>query len=173
MDNSKLLETYINRLSKFKIVSFDIFDTLIHRAVHRPTDVFDVAAAKLQYNAFGLMNPKIACNFAIKRVEAETEARKRLVASDHTPEVGLEDIYDVLSEFLCLTKEQRSYLQNLELDLENRFCHPNPVMQALFPIAREDGRKVVLCTDMYLPSWFIENLLTKCGYDKPYTLLLS
>ncbi len=173
MDNNALLETYVAKLAGFKVVSFDIFDTLIHRTVHRPTDVFDVVAAKLKNNQFGLMNPEIACNFALKRVEAEVEARTRLMASNSTPEVGLEDIYDVLSEFLHLTQVQRDYLQSLELDLEERFCHPNPLMQALFPIAGRDGRQVVLCTDMYLPPLFIEKLLAKCGYARPYDLLVS
>lgn len=173
MDNDELLRHYSARLTEFKIVSFDIFDTLIHRAVHRPTDLFDTVAARLRHNEFGLMNPEIASNFAHKRIAAETEARERLIAAQGTPEVGLQEIYDVLAEHLELSPEQRQYLIEQELALEEQLCHPNPVMQLLFPLAGQNGRHVALCSDMYLPPDFIEKLLTKCGYIKPYTLLVS
>ncbi|MBS0484644.1 MAG: hypothetical protein JSS06_05430 [Proteobacteria bacterium] len=173
MNDDELLKHYTARLSQFKIVSFDIFDTLIHRAVHRPADVFDTIAAGLQHSDFGLMNPEIAASFAHQRIAAETEARARLMASHRTPEVGLTEIYDVLAELLSLAHPQREYLMQRELELEQRLCHPNPIMQALFPVAGQAGRQVVLCSDMYLPPWFIEKLLLSCGYNQPYTLLVS
>ncbi|MDE2387468.1 MAG: hypothetical protein KGN35_00030 [Betaproteobacteria bacterium] len=173
MNNDELLKHYTARLPQFKIVSFDIFDTLIHRAVHRPADVFDTVAARLQHSDFGLMNPEIADSFARQRVNAEAAARARLMASHRTPEVGLTEIYDVLTELLSLSHRQCEYLMHQELELEERFCHPNPVMQVLFSIAGQEGRQVVLCSDMYLPPLFIEKLLNKCGYFRPYTLLVS
>ena len=173
MNNEELLEHYTARLTKFKIVSFDIFDTLIHRAIHRPTDLFETLSARLRHNEFGLINPEIASNFAHKRIAAETEARARLMAAQGTPEVGLKEIYDVLVEHLGLSPDQQQYLIEQELELEEQFCHPNPVMQTLFRLAGQNDRHVVLCTDMYLPPYFIEKLLTKCGYFKPYTLLVS
>lgn len=173
MDDDELLKHYTARLPKFKIVSFDIFDTLIHRTMHRPTDVFDAIAARLQHSDFGLMNPEIVSSYAHKRVAAETEARARLMNSHRTPEVRLTEIYDVLAELLSLSPEQQEYLVQQELELEERFCHPNPVMQALFLMAGQDGRQVVLCSDMYLPPQFIEKLLVKCNYAKPYILLVS
>lgn len=173
MNDDELLEHYTARLTKFKIVSFDVFDTLIHRAVHRPTDLFETISARLRHNDFGLMNPEIANSFSHKRVAAETEARARLMAVQGTPEVGLKEIYDVLAEHLGLSPEQQQYLIEQELELEEQFCHPNPVMQTLFRLAGQNDRHVVLCSDMYLPPLFIEKLLTKCGYFKPYTLLVS
>ncbi|MGZ0019562.1 HAD family hydrolase [Nitrosomonas sp. wSCUT-2] len=173
MNNDELLRHYTAKLTKFKIVSFDIFDTLIHRAVHRPTDLFDTLSARLRHNDFGLMYPEIASGFAHKRIAAETEARARLTATLGTPEVGLQEIYDVLAEHLDLSQEQRQYLIEQELELEEQFCHPNPIMQMLFPLAGQNDRRIVLCSDMYLPPDFIEKLLTKCGYIKPYTLLVS
>lgn len=173
MKNDELLQHCTARLVGHKIVSFDIFDTLIHRTVHRPADVFDTISARLQYNDFGLMNPEIASSFAQQRITAEMQARTRLMASHHTPEVGLTEIYDVLTELLGLSPKQREFLLQQELDLEERLCHPNPVMQALFSMAQQDGLQIVLCSDMYLPPGFIEKLLTRCGYAKPYTLLVS
>lgn len=42
----------IRRISKYQIVSFDIFDTLLKRDVYKPTDVFQVVQqeAKEKYN---------------------------------------------------------------------------------------------------------------------------
>lgn len=173
MNDDELLEHYVTKLTKFKIVSFDIFDTLIHRAIHRPTDLFETISARLRHNDFGLMNPEIASSFTHKRIAAETEARTRLMAAQGTPEVGLKEIYDVLAEHLDLSPKQQQYLIEQELGLEEQFCHPNPVMQSLFRLAGQNDRHVVLCSDMYLPPLFIEKLLTKCGYFKPYTLLVS
>ena len=159
MNNDELLRHYTAKLTKFKIVSFDIFDTLIHRAVHRPTDLFDTLSAKLRHNDFGLMYPEIASGFAHKRIAAETEARARLTATLGTPEVGLQEIYDVLAEHLDLSQEQQHYLIEQELELEEQFCHPNPIMQMLFPLAGQNGRRIVLCSDMYLPPDFIEKFM--------------
>ncbi len=173
MNSEQLLEDYTTRIIAAKVVSFDVFDTLIHRTVHRPTDVFDVAGALLKHREFGLYNPGIACNFAQKRSEAEAEARVRLMASAGTPEVGIDDIYEVLADILHLTEEQRGYLKNLELELEERLCHPNPLMLEVYRVAAQGACEVVLCSDMYLPSRFIAKLLSVCGYAGPHTLLVS
>lgn len=171
--NARLSAEYGRAISGARVVSFDVFDTLIHRRVYRPTDLFDVLAAALKNSDFGMMHPEIARVFSHKRVKAESEARVRLMAEQGTPEVNLEEIYDVLAELLGLTPEQREYLRNFELELERRFCHGNPVMQAVFSSAAEEGRQIVLCSDMYLPADFIDSLLKSCGYSTPYLLFLS
>jgi predicted HAD superfamily hydrolase len=171
--NARLRAEYRRAISSARVVSFDVFDTLIHRRVYRPTDLFDILAAVLKNNDFGMMHPEIAQTFSRKRVKAESEARMRLVAEQGTPEVNLEEIYDVLTEILRLTPEQREYLKDLELDLEKRFGYGNPVMQEVFRSAAEDGRQVVLCSDMYLPADFINSLLKSCGYEAPHSLFLS
>lgn len=171
--NARLEAEYRCAISSARVVSFDVFDTLIHRCVHRPTDLFDILAAVLKNSDFGMMHPEIAQVFSKKRVMAESEARIQLIAKQGTPEVKLEEIYDVLTEILGLTPEQREYLKSLELELERCFCHGNPVMQEVFHSAAKDGRQVVLCSDMYLPADFIDSLLKSCGYKAPYSLFLS
>jgi len=171
--DARLIAEYRRAISGARVVSFDVFDTLIHRRVYRPTDLFDVLAAVLKNNDLGMMRPEIALAFSKKRVKAESEARIRLIATQGTPEVTLDEIYDALTEILGLTPEQREYLKSLELELERRFCYGNPVMQEMFHSAAENGRQVVLCSDMYLPADVIHSLLKSCGYKAPYSLFLS
>lgn len=76
---NNLLTKLIDELKKhnsIKIVSFDIFDTVLFRMVKKPTDVFEIAAEKaikkgvLSY----YMTPVIYKNI---RREAEKQARKQ------------------------------------------------------------------------------------------------
>ena len=39
----------MNNLKKYKIVSFDLYDTLIKRDVRKPTDVFEIVQKKMNF----------------------------------------------------------------------------------------------------------------------------
>ena len=69
----------IDQVKDYKIVSFDIFDTLLKRNVGRPSDVFSV----MEYANSDLMGFKNA------RIFAEQEARKE----SQYEEVTLNEIY--------------------------------------------------------------------------------
>lgn len=59
------IDELLQRLEKMDIVSFDVFDTLIFRALKNPKDLFVLVGNRLEV-------PK----FYDIRVEAETDARK-------------------------------------------------------------------------------------------------
>lgn len=168
-----LPEPYKTLIDRAEVVSFDVFDTLIHRSVQRPTDVFLVLAEKLKNHLFGLFNPGVATNFPMYRVHAEQEARKRLIAEIDSPEVNLNQIYKVFSEITGLSGSDVTTLMDLEIELEKQLCHPNPLMKQIYDYAHDQCKTVVLCSDMYLPSAVIEILLDLCGYKPPYRLLVS
>lgn len=90
-----------------------------------------------------------------------------------SPEVDLERIYRVLAELTGLHGEDLAALKDLEIELEQQVCHPNPVMLGVFNYARAQGKEIVLCSDMYLSPEIIESLLSRCGYKRPYHLLVS
>ncbi len=166
-------ETLLRQVDQAKIVSFDIFDTLIHRAVHRPTDVFEVLAAKLRNHSVGLFNPGAAVNFAHYRVLAEQEARSLLMEVIQSPEVNLDQIYQVLCEIHNLSESQVATISDLEIELEHQLVYANPLMLDIFNYAQAQGKTIALCSDMYLPVTVIQTLLKRCGYAPPFELFVS
>lgn len=59
-------EELAKKLLTYDVISFDIFDTLIFRPFEKPTDLFHMVGAELDY-----------LDFARLRAEAEGKARKR------------------------------------------------------------------------------------------------
>lgn len=148
----------LSKSAQFDLISFDIFDTLIKRNVLLPTDIF----YHVGKNVFG--NVAEAKVFQKRRIEAECEARRK---SDNG-EVCLKDIYRVLYVYYgikaCILKEK-------EIDLELHSCSPRDKWVNLLKAFKEEGKKIILISDMYLPSSIIRKMLDKCGiteYDNIY-----
>ena len=89
----------IEKIDCHKIISFDLFDTLIKRNVVSPTDIFRIVELDTKCR-----------NFAYDRIEAEEKARKVTI----NEEVTLQEIYD------CLPYDdvKKKYLLGQELETE-------------------------------------------------------
>lgn len=141
--------------SEHKIVSFDIFDTLIERECLLPFDVFFLAAMKL-YGEKGM-----AVRFTLSRIAAEALSREGMP--------GRETTLDRIYEFLTWEAPAICSLKEFELSTEQEICRPKKSGIELMNKALEAQTTVVLTTDMYLPQPFIRQILTKCGicgYDR-------
>ena len=138
---------------KIKAFGFDVFDTLLCRPFLKPVDLFDL----MEKDAEDIIGKK-SINFSRTRIAAEYLARHGKV------EVKLEDIYDVLENQLSLTKDQRNSLQNLEVTLEQKFLKARETALNLFRLAKQEGKKVFIASDMYLPTQTIAKLLENNGY---------
>lgn len=136
-------ETLIEKLQSYDIVSFDIFDTLVFRAVNSPGDVF-----RLLESEWHIMK------FAEKRMQAECKARQRV------GEVTIYDIYETLSQELSIDKQEA--IQK-ELNIEKKVCFANPYMKHVFDELNKK-KKVVLTSDMYFTKDMLRELLYECGY---------
>lgn len=161
-------ETKLNRsdmerkLSGYDIITFDVFDTLITRCVCRPADVFSLmeAAAKDR----GLIHSE----FARDRVRAEAEAYE---ACGDT--AGLAQIYEMLSSRSGYAQDQCAALMALELDMERKAVIPRRDMLELVRNLLYAGKRIVLCSDMYLSSSQIRDLLVQCGYPEGMEIWVS
>ena len=132
------------------VVSFDIFDTLLFRPYVRPIDLF--LHIERHYNAPFFMT----C-----RVGAEQNARQK---NSTKQDITFDEIYDEIDP--CF-----QHLKQVELDWERMVLRPNPEMKAIWDFARENGKKIVVASDMYLPTEFIADVLNKNGfggYDRLY-----
>lgn len=167
------IEEYKSSIVSAEAVSFDIFDTLIHRVVFRPKDVFEIIKLKLSNSNLGIHSPELLSNFVQFRISAEEEARKRFFSKFGTHEVSLREIYEIIAERCSLEEKAVSSLIQEEIDLENFLVYPNPLMKSLFDYAKSIKKPVILCSDMYLTEQTIEKLLASAGYFPPYKLYVS
>lgn len=134
-------------LEKVDIVSFDVFDTLLHRLVMRPEDVFRA-----------METDGLPSGFAERRVAAERLARKRF-ATKKAPEVSLDQIYEIINQDQNATRLDL----NDELAAERRFLISNPAIVPLLEAARQAGKGVIAISDMYLSRAQIDGLLKSAG----------
>lgn len=143
------------RSESIKVVSFDIFDTLINRPLFRPTDLFLLMEPYVQ----ALTNGRLQ-HFSTLRVEAEKEAR----TCHESKETTLKEIYKCIQNKLKLSENLINKILEKEENLELSLCMPNSEGLKLFNYAQLCQKKVVFTSDMYLSDSLIRRMLTKCGY---------
>lgn len=155
---------------KTKVVSFDIFDTLVYRPFWEPTDLFYL----LGIYANQVLHTGDLLSFREIRITAEQKAREiGKLSHPSWEEITLDDIYDVIEDWLGLTDEQRQILEKKEMELELQYCHPRSYARELFQLARAFGKKIIITSDMYLPKETVEKILIHCGYEGYEKLYLS
>ncbi len=137
-------------IDRKQTVSFDVFDTLLLRDIHRPKDIFFILEPYAK-SRFGVRD------FYKKRVEAERRARTFAPGG----ECNFDEIYAALAQEIgpCAAD-----LQERERRLEACFSVANPVMKNAFGYAWERGKTVLIISDMYLPAAVIRALLQNAGY---------
>ena len=136
-----------NAIRESDLVSFDIFDTLLIRKTLRPYDVFLLTEHR------GLKTGLATNNFAEDRLAAEHEK----------PGADILDIYDRLAGYRGWSEEEKERILGLELETERSVIVPRREIVELFELAKNEGKRVVLTSDMYLPSPVMEELLDRNG----------
>ena len=138
-----------------RVASFDVFDTLLTRAVGAPTSLFLLLGR----------TPAVA---GITGLEAEAFARLRIDAERRARtgrrEITVRDIYAELGVGLHLTAEQQRELVDEELALERRLSRAVP--GALRLLKSEPAARRVALSDMYLPGEFVTELLDRQGLSE-------
>lgn len=136
-----------------KLVSFDIFDTVLIRKCGLPENIFYLLANKLYPN-----NQALREAFLLWRRQAEQQARYRFPRTD----VSLEQIYsdDTLSGFTGYTSQQ---MMEAEIQVESENLIANPAIKKLIEKKREQGYCICFISDMYLGSHTLINILQREG----------
>lgn len=156
--------------SKIKVVSFDIFDTLIKRALYNPQDIF-YFVGKYAKNLLPFLNEK---SFFELRILAEEKAREKLKHEKPMFEdVTLTEIYDTFANILNIDKSISLKIMEEENRLEMKLCQSREAIKELFELAKYCDKKIVLVSDMYLEKPIIEQILYKNGYKGYEKLYLS
>ena len=129
----------IEAVRGYEYVSLDVYDTLLVRPYVRPKDVF-----------IHIERKEDAPGFTEERIAAEM----RCMASPYP--TTLDRIYEEIPE-------KYRHLKDRELEYESNAICPKRILETYRKILSE--HRVVIITDMYLPSEFIQDLLRKNGID--------
>lgn len=144
-----------------KVVSFDIFDTLLLRPFLYPTDLFIM----LDQYVNSLICTIDGIGFQKLRILAEISARQKLCERKEIQDVTLEQIYNELAQQCSLLIPYLDNIKNKEISLELQYCYQRRSGKELYDLARYTGKRVIYTSDMYLPSAVIKQLLEKNGYS--------
>lgn len=134
--------------------SFDVFDTVLTRAVGAPESVFILLGKRLRKASVIPVPPH---EFSRLRVEAEIQARR----THGWGEVTLDAIYRELGNLLALSEAQRLSVAQWECEMEEALWRAVPGAFVLVSEARRRHGGVIYISDMYLPASLIENGLAR------------
>ena len=142
-----------------KIVSFDVFDTLIVRPFSKPSDIFSLMAE--EFNR--IINSESIADFGYMRQYAEKHARE-ILKEEGKEEVSLADIYEVFGKDFNVSEKICKHMLDFEIDTEMDFCVAKKSGYDLYKFAKYFEREIIIVSDMYLSQQFIEKILKKNNY---------
>ncbi|NER50436.1 MAG: hypothetical protein F6J92_27950 [Symploca sp. SIO1A3] len=155
-------------LDKYKVISFDIFDTAVFRMVFEPREVFLLMEEELVEK-----HGKIFLGFSDLRFKAELEVVSKVWSLDRSAEVNLDDIYSTLLYLKPTLKQFEQEIKEVELRTEKSVIVPNYQVLNYFNQARKLQKTVIFVSDIYLPKEHIEKILTISGYNGYDKLFVS
>ena len=153
------VNSLIEKLSGYSVISFDVFGTLIFRPFSDPTDLFYILGEK-----FGILD------FKNKRILAEQRARDKKYKKEKHYEVTLEEIWDELAAVTSIDPKEG---MEIETETELSLCYSNPFMLEVWNGLKAKEKKLIIISDMYLPEETIKKLLEKNGFEGAEKLYIS
>lgn len=146
-------EELIKVIQPYKYVSFDLFDTLIFRSVKDPTDIYEIVQTEYNKKHNSVIN-----NFKQLRHCAEIQVRNL-----HPElETNLDEIYEAIP----MEPSVKDEFKILEEKIEVENCIENQIMIDILNVCKDEGKKILITTDMYLPRQTIEAILYKLNIRK-------
>jgi len=150
MHMTEELEKLKQEIDKYDTISFDVFDTLLLRNLLSPTDLFYLLDNFVK-ETYGLDN------FHDIRILMEKESREKNLNNETT----LDKIYQKIEQEYHIDATE---IKNKEIELEKKFLVVNPFMMEIYKYARQQKKKVLAISDMYLPKKIIKDILKINGY---------
>ncbi len=147
---------------RVKVLSLDVFDTLLWRKVPEPHDVFLMLARRLA-DAGRLAANVTPVQFAELRRLAETRAREKVQRITGYREITLQKIYAEIPGFLFAGGFDAAQALRAELELETSLMVLDADLVALITKAHAAGVRVVLISDTYFSSAEIAVFLARAG----------
>jgi FMN phosphatase YigB (HAD superfamily) len=137
-------------------VTFDVFETLLIRAVSPHQAVFD------RVGIIAAQEGRIKTSaFAFSRAREAAERRAIAARGDQTT---LSHIYAELAAVAGMQSRDVDRLQNIEMEEEARLLRPIDGVRYLVERSRAIHGRAVFISDMYLPVEFIQQQLERHGF---------
>jgi FMN phosphatase YigB (HAD superfamily) len=138
-----------------KIVSFDIFDTLLIRPFASPPMVLSYLEEIIQRD-FGITGYKNL------RIKAEAIVRQR---KNNSGDARISEIYAVFSELAKIDMDTAGRLLDLEVSTEKRLFSIRKDVFESARNAKEQGKRLILVSDTYFERENIDDILHSKGVD--------
>lgn len=174
------LKVLVDKIKEAKMVSFDVFDTLLCRAVFKPEDVF-----LLMQKEFASDNPPfelpnhLVQSFAQLRSGVERQLRRErdmdltLGIEDAIEELTIKEVYTLMLERFNGDIRLVDQLIRFEQEMEHRVLKVRPIGKFLFDMAIQFGKPVIIVSDFIHDEEFVEQALRNAGYTEYSTLYVS
>lgn len=160
----KNTELLLDEADRYDVISFDIFDTLLMRKSVNPDDLFDITELRLK------KEKNIDIQYKKVRKKAEKNLRKGHTKADYS----IDDIYEEFAKIAGVSCDKCETIKLMEVDTESKYLVPRKAMVDAFDsIVKAGKKKVVLISDMYLTSKFLEPILKKNGIEGYDELIIS
>lgn len=151
-----------------RIISCDVFDTLLHRdhrsETRRFQDIASLASARLVVARQVLREP--ATIFAVRR-EVQREAYRALALTRPSGDVRFADMVDAMARMLALDEDGARILHEAELAVELRQLHPNRQLLDWLAGQAALGVRIIAISDTYHPAGTIGALLEALAPGHP------
>lgn len=150
-------------IRKATVISFDIFDTLLERRIHKPEALFYIMEDYIYHHI-----DKSITSFAEVRKNSRNIS-KHLTSGEEIP---LRDRYLAIAKELNISESLSLELMELELELEKRILITKPFGFKAYQYAKKLNKRVILVSDTFYTDEFITEVLKTSGYvgwDKLYT----
>jgi len=159
----KKSDSIFTAIDKHKVISFDIFDTLITRKTFSPREIFNFVEVR-----FNSSSEQKISGFKQFRVIAENAAHQNAI-TNNKQECTFDEIYHQLEKLMGITHETALLLKELEVVVEVEYSIPRARGIELLEYAKKANKTIILTSDMYFTQHEILQLLKKNsieGYKK-------
>lgn len=143
--------------SAIKVVSFDLFDTLLVRPSIMPKDVLLLPE--------DLVKQRYGVSFFKLRHSAEEEAGDEYIT--------LDELWRFIAKKHGLAPETERALMQVELQLERKLLTARRDTRQLYEAAVQSGKRIIVVSDMYLPGDFLNSVLAEQGFDRIARIYVS
>ena len=142
------------------VISFDIFDTLLMRRFLFPNTVFKIVSRYVEERGW-----------TFDFFELRTDAEKQMYVKGMNP--TLNDIYNQIEKNSGISCIQLDKCKELEIKIEKENLILRKDVAEAFHYAVNNGKKVYITSDMYLPKKVLDSALAEKGIKGYIEILVS
>ena len=141
-----------NKIDNAKLISFDIFDTLLFRRTNSPEIVFDIVGKHFDIPGFRKL-----------RMDTQQQKSVELLEKYNYPHANMDEIYRALAEHTEIDVDWNQ-VKEYEIQIEKDALVENKELQEIFRYAKQQGKRVVAVSDMYLFADTLKEILAAHGF---------